>query len=232
MDIQVRIVPPTPGEGDEKTPAMMATLPRSLTSLSDTPTLLEITSQRPVLPRLNVASATSACLTDSCPSSPDDVPAVIARPEQMNEAAVRRMSWILQTAMEAILPSLPAEQRRVIQGTTDLKQLIVPMFQSWEQFRSTEGRAGKTKKLAKSMSEKMRASFSMSEVSEKFWSRKLSAEKEDVSWRGFKDLVMGLLEHVMLVDKVLNSLNNCMVHVLFYYFANNSLLRLYRRFPG
>ena len=215
MDIQVRIVPPTPLEGDETTPATMDKSPpqRSFTSLSNTSTLQEMTPQRPVLPRLVVSSATSACLlTDSCPSSPgDEVPGIIARPEQMNEAAVRRMSWILQTSMESLLPTLRPEQRKVIEGTTDLTQLIVPLFQSWEQFRSTDARAGKTRKLAKSMSEKVKGSFSTSEFSEKFWSRKLSAEKEDASWRGFKDLVLGLLEQVILIDKVLNSLNNCHV---------------------
>ena len=214
MDIQVRVVPPTPLEGDETTPATMneSAPQRSFTSLSDTSTLQETTPQRPVLPRLIVSSATSACLTDSCPSSPgDEVPGIIARPEQMNEAAVRRMSWILQTSMQSLLPTLRPEQRKVIEGTADLTQLIVPLFQSWEQFRSTDARAGKTRKLAKSMSEKMKGSFSTSEFSEKFWSRKLSAEKEDASWRGFKDVVLGLLEQVILIDKVLNSLNNCYV---------------------
>jgi hypothetical protein len=212
MDLEVRVVQPTTLE--ENMVRSVEEPRRSFTALSDTSTLQETSPPRPALPRLDVASARGQCLTDSCPSSPDEIPGIIAAPEQLNETAVRRMTWILQTSMESVLPTLRPEQRKVIEGTTDLTQLIAPLLQSWEQFRSVDAKAGKSRKLAKSMSEKMKSTFSTNELSERFWSRKLSAESEDASWGGFKNLVSGLLEQVIMVDKILNSLNNCLVHFL------------------
>src|SRR5271170_2111532 len=223
MDLEVRVIQPTTTL-DEK---MVEKPRRSFTALSNTSTLQEPSPSRLALPRLDVASARGQCLTDSCPSSPDDIPGIIAPPDQLNETAVRRMTWILQTSMESVLPTLRPEQRKVIEGTTDLTQLIGPLFQSWEQFRSVDAKAGKTRKLAKSMSEKMKSSFSINKLSERFWSRKLSAESEDASWGGFKNVVSGLLEQVIMVDKILNSLNNCLVHILM------TLLRIvYCAHPG
>ena len=49
------------------------------------------------------------------------------------------MQWIMQMSMDALLPSLRPEQRKLIEGTTDLDQLIIPLFESWEVFRSQDG---------------------------------------------------------------------------------------------
>ena len=211
MDLDERAVELTTLEKEQHRPVEEPR--RTFTALSDTSTVREVFLPSPILPRLEVNSASGLCRTNSCASSSDDIPGIVAIPEP-NEASVRRMRWILQTSMESVLATVSPEQRKVLEGTTDLTQLIVVLFQSWDQFRSIDVRAGKSRKFAKSMCEKMKSTLTMNELSESFWSRKQSIEREDASWRGFKKFVLGLLDQMVLIDKVLNSLNQCHVSVL------------------
>jgi hypothetical protein len=168
---------------------------RSDTVLSDTATLHDSNTVIAVPPRITYAPSLS---DDDCQSGP----------QQLHEKASRRMTWIMQMAMDTLLPTLLPEQRKLLEGTTDLQRLIVPLFRSWEEFRSTENRANKTRNVAKSTYEKFKNHFSSSEVFEVFWKRKLAAECDEKSWGHFETVVRGTLEQVAVIDRVVNSVNN------------------------
>ena len=193
---------------DEKT----AIVQRTTTVMSDTSTHRgDVTTPllRPT-PRIVIEQTPDVIRTHSCPpSSPDD--GVIPVPDQFNEQATRRMEWIMQTSMDALLPTLRPEQRKLIEGTTDLRQLIVPLFQTWENFRSLDGQGNKTRKIARSVYEKMKSNFTNNELFERFWARKLVAEKDDAAWGRFKSVVTIILDQASAINKILNSMNMCNV---------------------
>jgi hypothetical protein len=115
----------------------------------------------------------------------------------------------MQMSMDAILPSLRPEQRKLIEGRTDLNQLIIPLFESWEVFRSQDRGGNKSRKIAKSVYEKLQKSFTNNELFERFWARKLVAETDEAAWGKFKSTVSTLLSQVSSIDRILNGSNSC-----------------------
>lgn len=195
---------------DEKTAAAVQ---RTTTDMSDTSTLRDDTSPhllRPT-PRIVIENTSDLVRSNSCPPlSPDD--GVIPVLGQFNEQTTRRMEWIMQTSMDALLPTLRPEQRKLIEGTTDLRQLIVPLFQTWEAFRSSDDQGKKSRKLARSVYEKMKSSFTNNELFERFWANKLVAEKDGVAWERFKNVVSIVLNQASAINNILNSMNMCNVN--------------------
>jgi hypothetical protein len=193
---------------DEKT----AVVRRTTTVMSDTSTLRDDASLRLLRPnpRIVIERTPDLIRMHSCSTaSPDD--GVIPVPGQFNEQTTRRMEWIMQMSMDSLLPTLRPEQRKLIEGTTDLRQLIVPLFEMWETFRSTDERGNKTRKIAKSVYEKLKNNFTNNELFERFWARKLVAEKDNVAWGRFKSTVTTILNQASAIDNILNSMNMCNV---------------------
>lgn len=190
-----------------------AVLQSTTTVMSDSSILRDTASSRLLrpTPRIVIEMTPDLERTSSCsPISPDD--GVVPVPGQFNEQTIRRMQWIMQLSMDSLLPTLRPEQRKLIEGTTDLRQLIVPLFETWETFRSTDEKGNKTRKIAKSVYEKMRSNFTNSELFERFWARKLVAEKDDVAWGRFKGAVTTILNQASAIDNILNSMNMCNVN--------------------
>ena len=193
---------------DEKTSAVQ----RTTTVMSDTSTLRGDTSPsllRPT-PRIVIENTSDLVRSNSCPPlSPDD--GVIPVPGPFNEQTTRRMEWIMQTSMDALLPTLRPEQRKLIEGTTDLRQLIASLFESWEAFRSSDDQGNKNRKIARSVYEKMKSSFTNNELFERFWANKSVAEKDGVAWGRFKSVVSIVLNQASAINNILNSMNMCNV---------------------
>jgi hypothetical protein len=189
-----------------------AVLQSTTTVMSDSSTLRDTASPRllPPTPRIVIEKIPDLERTSSCsPISPDD--GIVPVPGQFNEQTTRRMEWIMQMSMDSLLPTLRPEQRKLIEGTTDLRQLIVPLFEMWETFRSTDERGNKTRKIAKSVYEKLKNNFTNNELFERFWARKLVAEKDNVAWGRFKSTVTTILNQASAIDNILNSMNMCNV---------------------
>jgi hypothetical protein len=177
---------------------------RSESVLSDTPTYRDDISTLAVpTPQITVEN-TGLTRTHSCPPA-EEALGVIPVPELFNEQATQRMAWIMQMGMDALLPNLGPEQRKLIEGTTDLWQLLIPLLQSWEQFRATDGRKTKAQKLAKSVYDRVKTNFTNNEVFQRFWEQKLVTEQDEAGWRKFKGLVSGILQQVSLIDRILES---------------------------
>jgi len=140
-------------------------------------------------------------------SSPDRLTGVIPTPIELNDTATERMAWIMQMVMDMLLPLLSTEDRAVIEGKQDLAGLIVPLFQSWEEFRTADKSAKKTRNTAREMYQKLKANFRKNEVFDSFWSRKLADEQDEVRWGGFKKAVRSMIEHMNLIDRVLSGTN-------------------------
>ena len=193
---------------DEKT----AIVKRTITVISDSSTLRGATPPpllRPT-PHIVIEKTPDLIRTHSCPPlSPDD--GVIPVPGQFNEQTTRRMEWIMQTSMDVLLPTLEPEQRTLIEGTTDLRQLIVPLFQTWETFRSLEGQGNKTRKIGRTVYDQIKTNFTNNELFERFWKGKLAAEKDNVAWGRFKSVVTIILDQASAVSNILNSMNMCSV---------------------
>ena len=165
-----------------------------------------------VTPPIVIEKITDMVRTQSTPPlSPDG--GVLPAPDQFNEETTRRMEWIMRLSMESLLPTLPPEQRKLIEGTKDLRQLIASLFETWQIFRSTDGRENKTRKIAKSMYDKLKSNFTNNELFERFWARKLVAQKDEAAWGRFKSTVTTILDQVSAVDKILNSMNMCNVYI-------------------
>jgi hypothetical protein len=147
------------------------------------------------------------------PSISDDGAGIIVA-EEFNEDAIVRMAWILESAMGVIMPTLPPEQQKLIEGTTDLRQLIGPLFRKWEEFRSIEGRAKKNRKIAQVMYERVKRNFTNNEMFEGFWKRKVAEEKDAESYKKFEGVVRGVLGQVDTIDRVLSGMNNVCPRVL------------------
>lgn len=190
------------------------TLDSSTTAMSDTSTPRDDTSM-PLLhltPRIVIKKAPDSIRTYSYPQlSPNDE--TIPVPGEFNEQTTRRMEWIMQMSMDALLFTLQPEQRKLIECTTDLRQLIVPLFQTWETFRSLDGQGNKTRKIAKSVYDKMKTTVTNNEFFERFWARKLITEKDEAAWERFKSVVTISLDQASAVDNILNSMNMCKVSV-------------------
>jgi hypothetical protein len=96
----------------------------------------------------------------------------------------------------------------LVEGTTDLQGLIVPLFRKWEEFRAGEGREGRTRNVARSVYEKVKSNFTNNEVFEHFWRRKVGAERDEQSYAKFEGVVRGVMEQVNFIDRVLGGINN------------------------
>jgi hypothetical protein len=169
--------------------------------LSDVPTLYD-----EYVPRIIVEKSPDMLRTHSAPLPGEDTEVIV--PEETNQQATARMTWIMQMAMDTILPTLRPEQRKLVEGTTDLRGLIVPLFRKWEEFRAGEGRAGRTRKVARSVYEKVKSNFTNNEVFEHFWRRKVGAERDEESYAKFEGVVRGVMEQVNFIDRALGGVNN------------------------
>jgi hypothetical protein len=180
---------------------------RSESVLSNAPTYRDdIPTLQVHPPQVILEKSPELIRTHSCPPhTPEEALGVIPVPEQFNEQATRRMEWIMQMGMDTLLPTLRPEQRKIIEGTTDLWQLLIPLLQSWEHFRATDGRKTKAQKLAKSVYEKVKTNFTNNEIFDRFWQQKMVAEQDEAGWRRFKGLVSGMLQQVSLIDRILDS---------------------------
>jgi hypothetical protein len=180
---------------------------RNETSLSDTPTLRgDETPHLESLPTLSLKIPERARTLSAPPSfTSKEAWDVLPVPEELNEAATRRMAWIMTQAMDTILPALQPEQRSLIEGITDVRQLLVPLFQSWEEFRSGDNRKIEAAKTAKAMYKTEKKPYKSNQLFERFWSRKVVAEQDETSWRGFKTVVKGLLEQMSLIQNILDA---------------------------
>lgn len=178
---------------------------RSFTVLSDTPTLRDNDSAPPQIVVEKKQRSTTGI--QDTPLFSEESSGVIV-PEEFNEQAIRRMEWIMQGAMDTLLPTLRPEQRKLIDGATDLRQLVIPLFNSWREFRSAEGRTGKSSKTAMSLVNKFRKIYTNNELFETFWRRKAAAENDEASWGGFETVVRNVLEQVGLIDRVIGGMGN------------------------
>jgi hypothetical protein len=131
---------------------------------------------------------------------------VIPVPEEFNVQTMKRMAWIMNMAMDTLLPTLMPEQRKLIEGETDLRTLVVPLLQAWEDFRSTA--RSRTRKTAKSIYEKVKKDYLNNEHFERFWARKSVSEQDEASWSKFKTLVTGLLQQASMIDRILDGTMN------------------------
>lgn len=166
------------------------------------------------LPRITVEKCPERVRSSSRPPpSPDDASSVICAPDTLSEDAARRMEWIMQMGMDAAFSSLRPEQRKIIETTKDLRALVVSLFQSWETFRMGEGRGSRSRKVAKSMYDKWKSTFSNCELFEQFWKRKMAAEADEASWGRFKKLLNSVLAQVGLIDRFLGSVQFCNVTI-------------------
>jgi hypothetical protein len=172
--------------------------------LSDTPTYRDDKSTLAVPTPQIIIEKSGLTRTHSCPPH-EEALGVIPVPEQFNEQATQRMVWIMQICQDTLLPTLGPEQRKIIEGTTDLWQLLIPLLQSWEQLRATDGRKNKEQKLAKSVYDKVKSKFTNNEIFQRFWEQKLVTEQDEAGWRKFKGLVNGILQQVSLIDRILES---------------------------
>jgi hypothetical protein len=195
-----------PDELDIENPAKQ----RSDTALSDTTTLLEDRSSTSVVPsasQLTVAKPVELIRIHSSPPFTEDDSGVIPVPEKFTAEATHRMAWIMETGMSILLPQLRPEERQILEGSSDLNDMICRLFQSWERFRNTDNGGTKSRRVAVAVHEMMKMKFSNHEVFDKFWSRKLASERDEAAWARFKKTVKTVLGQIDLIDRVLDSAN-------------------------
>lgn len=209
MTATTKMCPPVFLDGSSPEAAMQ----RSPTALSDTPTLRIDTSETLThqFPRIAIEKTLDLSRSASSSSTQDQITGIISVPDQLNEQMTRRMAWIMQTSMDSLLPSLQPEQRQIIEGTKDLRQLIVPLFQSWEAFRSADGQVKQTRTIARSMYDKLKKQFTNNDVFESFWAKKKVTEKDEVAWGRFKSVVKMILDQSTSIDRIVSGVNMCNV---------------------
>jgi hypothetical protein len=126
---------------------------------------------------------------------------------QWNEITTRRMRWIMQLSMDSLLPTLSPDKQALMTGITDLRQLIGPLFHQWEAFRAKRTSVSKLSDFAKTMHQKLKPTAT-TDFFERFWERKLVAEKDSQAWGRFKSVVKVTLDQVSTIDRILGSANN------------------------
>ena len=184
----------------------ITTAHRSQTVLSDTTTVYE-GSYSPVVV-ISVQSTDELGATEHPrPPSVEATHDVIPEPEEFNPEATRRMAWIMQTGMDILLPQLSQEDKQIIEGQTDLEQLIISLFQAWEQSRANDKQANKPRRMAAAAYEKLKGKARNTELFDRFWSRKLADEEDDGRWKKFKLLVRTITSQVNLIDRILGGAN-------------------------
>ena len=115
-----------------------------------------------------------------------------------------RMSWILDSGMETVLSSLHPEHRILVKGTIDFQQLLVPLFERWEEFRGEDRHRIAMEESAKTIHPLLRNNFANNDEFEKFWTKKLVQQNDHLAWERFKVVVLGLLEQLFTAQKIVN----------------------------
>jgi hypothetical protein len=119
----------------------------------------------------------------------------------------------MQLSMNSLLPTLSPDKQALMTGVTDLRQLISSLFHQWEAFRAKRTSVSKLGDFAKTMHQKLKPPTATTEFFERFWERKLVAEKDAQAWGRFKSVVKVTLDQVSTIDRILGSANNvAMVH--------------------
>lgn len=182
---------------------------RSQTVLSESTTVYEESYSPVVVTSVQSTDEDSLEATERqpCPPPVEATRGVIPAPEEFNPEATRRMAWIMQTGMDILLPQLSQEDKQIIEGQTDLEQLVISLFQAWEQSRANDKQANKTRRMAAAVYEKLKGKARNTELFDRFWSRKLADEEDDGRWKKFKLLVRTITSQVNLIDRVLGGAN-------------------------
>jgi len=135
-------------------------------------------------------------------------------PDCYNAKVTERMAWIMQMGMDVLLPQLSVEDRSIIEGKTDLVQLIIPLFQTWEESRRADRSAKKNRLSAAAVHDKLKGNFRKTELFDRFWSRKLTDEEDGARWKRFKEVVRTIIGQVTLIDRMLSAANMANVFLL------------------